>query len=202
MMILPGTALWQAFIDGHQFLTDHGEAVTTRIADAGTLVLPTGRIVVSDPILDPFQKPFTVAVPPGSYPVLLSLIKDDVGLVMVHFAEGTPVRWQAANPESFGVDSVTGCLMDQKVSRFLRKKAESDKYERFIRRFQDAMEENDGLWGLYCFDLQSGANVILFRTWGGDGVFPCYFGRDVQGQLVCLVIDMYLYDHLRGSGED
>jgi hypothetical protein len=121
-MDLPNMALWHAFVDGHRFQTDDGESVTTRIADAGALVLPTGRIVVSDPILDPFNKPFTVVVPPGTYPVLLSLIKDDVALVMVSFAEGSPVRWQATKPANFGVDSATGCLMDQKVCRFLRRK--------------------------------------------------------------------------------
>jgi Protein of unknown function (DUF4241) len=201
-MELPNIALWHAFADGHQFLTDDGQSVTTRIADAGALVLPTGRIVVSDPILDPFNKPFTVAVPPGAYPVLLSLIKDDVGLVMVNFAEGTPVRWQAAKPERFGVDSATGCLMDQKLRQFLRRKSESEEYEEYIRRFQDAMEENDGLWGRCCVDRESGANVVLFRTWGGDGVFPSFFGYNFEGVVVCLVTDMFLCsDHVVGSAQ-
>jgi hypothetical protein len=199
-MELPDIALWHAFADGHQFLTEDGESVTTRIADAGVLVLPTGRIVVSDPILDPFNKPFTVAAPPGTYPVLLSLIKDHVALVMVNFAEGTPVRWHKSKPETFGVDSATGCLMDQKVCRFLRRKAEDGKYERYTRRFQDSLGENDGLWGAYCLDAQSGANVVVFRTWGGDGVFPSFFGYNAEGQLVCLVTDMFLcFEHVLGS---
>jgi Protein of unknown function (DUF4241) len=199
-MELPHIALWHAFEDGHRFQTKDGESVTTRLVDAGSVVLPTGRIVVSDPILDPFNQPFTIAVPPGSYPVLLSLIKDDVALVMVNFAEGTPVRWQATKPESFGVDSATGCLMDQKVGRFLRKKAESGKYDNYIRRFQDALEENDGLWGSYCVDSESGANVILFRTWGGDGHFPSFVGYNAEGEVVCLATDMFLcFEHVVGS---
>jgi hypothetical protein len=198
-MNLPSFALWQAFADGHRFLTADGKGVTTRIADAGTLVLPTGRIVVSDPILDPFNKPFSVSVPSGNYPVLLSLIQDEVGLVMVNFAEGTPVRWQVTKPESFGVDSATGCVMDGKVCRFLRRQALNGKYERFVRRFEDATEENEGLWGSYCLDPVSGANVILFRTWGGDGVFSSFFGYDSSGEIVCLVTDMLLSsDHIVG----
>src|SRR5688572_18746134 len=102
-MRLPDVALWKAFADGQRFITKHGEFLTTRIEDAGALVLPTGWLVAADPILDPWNKPFTVAVPPGSYPVLLSLIKDEVALVMVHFAEGTPVRWQASRPRTFSV---------------------------------------------------------------------------------------------------
>lgn len=202
-MELPINALGDAFTDGHRFQTDDGEFVTTRIADAGALVLPTGRIVVSDPILDPFSKPFSVAVAPGTYPVLLSLIKDDVALVMVNFAEGSPVRWQRTKPESFGVDSASGCLMDHKVCRFLRRKAEDDKYDRYSRRFQDALEENEGLWGSYCIDRASGANVVVFRTWGGDGTFPSFFGYNASGELVCLVTDMFLcFDNVIGSAED
>jgi hypothetical protein len=201
-MKLPSTALWHAFTDGHRFQTDDGEFVATRLADAGALVLPTGRIVASDPILDPFSKPFTIAVPAGTYPVLLSLIKDDVALLMVNFAKGSPVRWQATNPENFGVDSATGCLMDQKVCRFLRRKAENDKYHRYVRRFQDAMEENEGLWGSYCVDCDSGANVVLFRTWGGDGLFPSFFGYNADGEVVCLVTDMFLcFDRVLGSAD-
>jgi hypothetical protein len=201
-MELPTIALWDAFTDGHRFETDDGESVTTRIADAGGLVLPTGRIVVADPILDPFNKPFSVAVPAGTYPVLLSLIKDDVALGMINFADGAPVRWEAPRPENFGVDSATGCLMDHKVCRFLRRQAENDKYDTYVRRFQDALEENEGLWGSYCVDSASGANVVLFHTWGGDGVFPSFFGYNADGEVVCLVTDMFLCsDHVVGSAQ-
>jgi hypothetical protein len=201
-MELPSNALWDAFTDGHRFETDDGGSVITRIVDAGGLVVPTGRIVVSDPILDPFNKPFSVAVPADTYPVLLSLIKDDVALVMVNFAKGPPVHWKPAKPETFGVDSATACLMDHKVCRFLRRKAENDKYDNFIQRFQDAIEQNEGLWGNYCVDTESGANVILFRTWGGDGVFPSFFGYNAEGEVTCLVTDMFLCsDHVLGSAK-
>jgi len=199
LMELPNIALWHAFADGHRFVTDDGDVVTTRTADAGPLVLPTGRIVVSDPILDPWNKPFTLAVPPGTYPVFLSLIQDDVALVMVHLSEESPVRWKPAKPESFGVDSATGCLMDHKVSRFLRRKAECGKYEQYMQRFQVAMDEK-GLCGNYVVDRESGANVVLFHTWGGDGRFPSFFGFDSEGKPICLVIDMFLgFDRVIGS---
>jgi hypothetical protein len=202
-MKLPSNALWEAFIDGHRFQTDDGEFATTCIADAGTLVLPTGRIVVSDPIIDPFNKPFSVAVAPDAYPVLLSIINDDVALVMVNFAEGPPVRWLPAKPKSFRVDSATGCLMDHTVCRLLNRKVENDKYEKYSQRFQGALEENEGLWGSYCIDSKSGANVVLFRTWGGDGTFPSFFGYNAADEVVCLITDMFLSsDHVVGSGMD
>lgn len=202
-MELPSHALWDAFTEGHRFITDVGESVTTRVVDAGALVLPTGRIVVSDPILDPFNKPFSVSVTPDSYSVLLSLIKDDVALVMVNFAEGPPVYWQKTKPDSFEVDSGCGCLMDHKVSRFLRRRAEDDKYEGYSRRFQDALEENDGQWGGYRVGRSSGANVVVFRAWGGDGTFPSFFGYSANDEVVCLVTDMFLnFDNVVGSAKD
>ena len=146
---------------------------------------------------------FSVTAPSGNYPVLVSLIKEEVALVMVSFAEGPPVRWRKTKPETFGVDSATGCLMDHKVCRFLRRKAAAEKYETYIRRFQDALEENEGLWGNYCLDVESGTNVVLFRTWGGDGVFPSFFGYNATGEVVCLVTDMYLcFEHVLGSAPD
>lgn len=190
-MELPSHALWDAFQDGQRFRTDTGEAVTARIVDAGPLVLPTGRIVVSDPILDPFNQPFSVTVPPESYPVLLSLIRDEVGLVMVSFAEDMPVRWQAAEPATFAVDSTLACLMDYQVNRYLRRQAEADNYEKFAHKFQKSLDEN-GLWGSCCLNRESGANVIVFRSFGGDGTFPAFFGYNAAGDVVCLVIDMFL----------
>src|SRR5262245_6782516 len=199
-MELPSNALWDAFTDGCRFQTDDGGLVTVRVADAGPLVLPTGRIVVSDPMLDPFNKPFSVAVRADTYPVLLSLVNEEVALVMVRFSEGAPVRWEAATPATFSVDSATGCLMDHKVGRFLRRKAEDDNYDKYSRRFQEALEEHEGMWGSYRVDAASGANVVLFRTWGGDGEFPSFFGYNAAGQVDCLVIDMFLCsDHVVGS---
>jgi hypothetical protein len=111
---------------------------------------------------------------------------------MVSFGEDAPVAWRAARPPSFGVDSATGCLMDAKVSRFLRRKADAGKYEQFGRRFRDALDQNDGLYGDHIIDTESGANVILFHTWGGDCHPASYFGYSADGAVSCLVTDMYL----------
>ena len=93
--------------------------------------------------------------------------------------------------------------MDHKVCRFLRRKAEDDEYDRYPRRFQDALEEHEGFWGSVCVDTASGANVVLFRTWAGDGVFPSFFGYNAAGQVACLVTDIFLcLDHVVGLVKD
>jgi Protein of unknown function (DUF4241) len=132
-MSIPQNDLWLAFQDGYQFRLNESEVtVTMRQTDAGALLLPTGRIVASDPILDPWNAPFTITVPPGTYPVHLALGNEDVAFVGVFFNEGMPVRWKKAKPGSFSVDSATGCLMDHRLNRFLRQKAIDGKYERYV----------------------------------------------------------------------
>jgi hypothetical protein len=62
------------------------------------------------------------------------------------------------------------------------------------------MEENEVLWGNRCVDSESGANVVMFRTWGGDGVFPSFVGHNADGEVVCLITDMFLgFGHVLGS---
>jgi hypothetical protein len=188
---LPGPSLWDIFADGARIATIDGTTIA-RTLDLGYLTLPTGRIVASDPFLDPWNEPFSVGVPRGAYLVLLALVWGEVAAVMVYFGDGPPVSWRPADPPAFAVDSATGCLMDHKVCRFLRRRADEDKYERYARRFREAIDETNGLGANYCVDPDSGANIILFRTWGGDGHFPSYFGYSADGSVVCLVTDMYL----------
>jgi hypothetical protein len=188
---LPGPSLWDLFADGARIATING-TTTAHTLDLGYLTLPTGWIVASDPFLDPWNEAFSVRVRPGAYLALLAVVQGDAASVMVYFGDGPPVSWRPADPPAFAVDSATGCLMDQKVWRFLRRRAEEDRYERYARRFREALDEADGLWANYCVDPESGANIILFRTWGGDGHFPSFFGYSGDGSKVCLVTDMYL----------
>ena len=128
----PGNALWWAFEDGCEFRPNGSERIVTmHCEDAGSISLPSGRIVVSDPLLDPWRPPFSTTVLPRSYSVHLALGNDEVALVMVLFKEGRPTIWTRAKPESFSVDSATGCLMDYTAARFLRRKANAGKYNRY-----------------------------------------------------------------------
>jgi len=163
-----------------------------RSTDAGSLTLPSGRIVVADPNLNPWNPPFKTTVPPGTYPVHLALGDDDVALVMVLFEEGPPTRWKRAQPSTFSVDSATGCLMDFTLARLLRRKAELGRFDRYYRMFENEMAET-GLWANFTPIPTTESNIVLFHTWGGDGVFPIYFGFDDAANPMCMVIDMLLH---------
>lgn len=97
-----------AFQDGAKFRFGGSDTVVTMSStDAGSILLPTGRIVAADPLLDPWQQPFTVHVPPGFYPVHFALAGGEVAVAMLLFNEGEPVVWKRAKPRYVSVDSAT-----------------------------------------------------------------------------------------------
>jgi len=191
-MDLPSPALWTAFQGGQRFETVRG-MIEMRCREAGSLVLPTGRIVVCDPQFDLFQQPFAVCVDPGEYPAFLALTDlSEIALLMVKFGDGEPTRWVRAKPLFFSVDSASACIMDAKLARMLIRASENDRFDRHWKRAADAMEENDGLWGNVCLHDESRANMIALRTMGGDGAFCSYFGYSKDNQVTCLVTDFFL----------
>src|SRR5688500_15417555 len=106
--------------------------IVTREVVIGELNLPSGKVVACDGfVIDSNTPPFSLAVPPGKYPVVLTLARsrpgDDerVAYAAIRFAPAKPARWEMAvgagnDPKSlkadevfaYGVDSGTGCFMD------------------------------------------------------------------------------------------
>jgi hypothetical protein len=91
--------------------------------------------------------------------------------------------------------------MDYRVSRFLRRQATEGRYQPYWTQFRDALDAAGGL----CTDVRigrsSGANVLLFHTWGGDGHPASFFGYGARGKVVCLVTDMFLEFGVEGVHE-
>jgi len=112
-----------------------GQVAFTR-HDLGALYLATGHIVANDPFVCYQADPFTVAVPPGAYPVSVSVADfgndKRVACAMIKFSDSPPARWEMAvvndeqaaglaglDAESFfgyGVDAGTGGFMDKSVA--------------------------------------------------------------------------------------
>lgn len=131
-----------AFQDGHGAVDQLGQRLTVRVEHVGTLALPTGHIVACDPFwLTEAFDPYTTVVPPGHYPVRLSIATfadgdRRVACAMLSFAEREVVRWELAlrpgqDPrdlppgELFGypVDAGTGCFADQATMEALMAQA-------------------------------------------------------------------------------
>jgi len=105
--------------------------ITSDVVHAGDLVLPSGRIIACDPgwLWCKDVAPFTRTVPPGRYPVLLSVVDYwTIACAMVKFCSESPVRWEMALRPSedlaelrrneffgYGVDAGMGCFVDAHV---------------------------------------------------------------------------------------
>ena len=129
--------LLRAMRDGERF-----EDSTIRVVEIGPLVLPTGRIVACDPsvFVGNDEPAYTRGVPPGRYPVRLSLLVNSgtskeyetVACAAIHFTDVPVDRWEMAlrpywdertlrpgQQFGYGVDAGQGCFADEQAVSFL-----------------------------------------------------------------------------------
>ncbi|GAB3848809.1 DUF4241 domain-containing protein [Dactylosporangium cerinum] len=164
---------------------------------AGPLHLTSGRLVAADPSsLDFDAVPFTVLVPPGSYPVSVSLATfvDDprhsrVCAVRLDVTHQPVIRWEMALRDGqeplelgygeffgFGVDAGMACFVDADAAG----------------RMQDVWRTLAGLVEPRYRTIDSGAMVAWSSGWG-DGAYPTWIGYDATGSVACFVADMLLF---------
>ncbi|MGP4083508.1 DUF4241 domain-containing protein [Streptomyces sp. KR55] len=182
-----------------------GPYVVERVIEAGSLRLPTGRIVACDPgWLDPGE-PFTVAVPPGSYRMQIaaaayptehwgkSLHMEDFTGARILISDKPTATWELAlrpgeDPRTlregefygFGVDTGTGCFVDAAAAGRLT-------------GGENTIPDDDSADGILVLDdPESGGNLIVYPSGMGDGSYPVWIGRDDDGEVTCLVADMLI----------
>lgn len=199
-----------AFVDGFAVETDYGPS-TLRIHRIGDLAVPTGFLVACDPFVNFDATPFSSPVPPGTFPVELSVVDFGDGDQRVAFArvrvnESIPVSWRMAltegqDPKSledghfFGypVDSGTGCFMDAETSVHFDKKLDDSSYTDLMMAEMEKNYRHTWDWANFSFDGTSG-NLITFKSGLGDGVYPSFFGHDDQGRIAELLTDFIVID--------
>jgi hypothetical protein len=209
---MASTDFSKLFEDGKVIRTEQWE-VTLRSRPLCDLLLPTGRVVACDPFTSPDAEPFAREVPPGSYPVTLSVAHFDdgdqrVAAAMVRFAGREAVRWEMAlAPEDdpaelgegeifgYGVDSGSGCFMDEAAAESLLDRVESD--ERYFDEMAAEMEKayvDTWSWASLVPGETEPSNVVAFSSGVGDGRYASYFGLDEGGHVVSLVTDFSLFE--------
>ncbi len=205
----------KAFIEGRTVETDYGPA-TLRTHNIGELSVPTGLIVACDPFVFFDSIPFTTKIPPGSYPVLLSVERrgtdERVAFALLQISREDAVRWELAvrpdqsmavlkDDEFYGypVDSGTGCFMDCEAAKVFLKKLEdevwTDDYSYSNQMMSDMKKNYVHTWDWGNFELEGVAgNLIAFTSGLGDGLYPSYFGFDAYGNVTGLVTDFGFVD--------
>ena len=167
--------------------------------------------------VEPGQYPVTLSVAKGSTPAM----GDRYAAARIKFSENRPVKWLLAlrgneNPagltrdgEYFGfqVDASFGCFVDEqgrepylRLCRLLEQHGRDlmadffspqlkESYAKFPR---NQREEGDWFNALIPGDDQ--INLAVFQTGFGEGVYPCYWGLDEEGEAAQLVADFFVFD--------
>ncbi|WP_144126071.1 DUF4241 domain-containing protein [Catellatospora sichuanensis] len=174
-----------------------GRVLRIELHEAGALRLPSGRVVAADPsALDFDARPYTVGVPPGVYPVTVSLARfvDDpqhtrVAAVRLAITQRPVVTWELALRDGqdplalgyreyfgFGVDGGTACFTDAASS------------SRLVAAGRD-------LGGLVDprFTVVEDDTMAAWSSGWGDGAYPVWIGRDGGRDVACFVADMLLF---------
>jgi hypothetical protein len=153
-------------------------------------------------------------VPLGSHPVLLYLGE---GTELVAYGEmkisnDPVVSWQPAdlvgtgrsssNVSVFPVDTGMACFMDpESRSVFSAHEQEMEEaYEGYdyagdylLEQFHGRDNPGDEGCVIQPYPDQS-ANMVLFTTGFGDGIYSCYCGHNAEGKLVSVVMDFDIMD--------
>jgi hypothetical protein len=179
---------------------------TLRRVPAGTLRLPTGRIVACDPqVISGQEEAFVTSVGPGDYPVTLLLAKDDdsewVAAAQIHFRNEPVARWETARtPEDgdletvgYGVDNGTGCFIDAAVLPVAAQLADGNEEYGDTLADVEAAPDSDSVSVEISLGDAAG-NLVAFGTGTGSGLYPSFFGLGADGQPVCLVTDFEVID--------
>ncbi len=197
-----------AFQDGATITDAEWTVATMRVQSLGDLVAPTGEIIACDPLTAIEPTPFAQRIAPGRYPVFASMAAlangdQRVAAVMLRLRDAPVARWDLARlagqeeitlqPDEFfgySVDAGVGCFMDLATADALDTRYEAD--ESYDEALIDALEANRAQEWDYAnvtLDEATGANLILFASGWGDGVYASYWGYDASDAAVCLVTD-------------
>jgi hypothetical protein len=186
--------------------------LTLRHVEVGRLRLPSGRIVVCDPLVDPDVLPYARAVPPGDYPVRLALGREADGeerlaAAWIALGEGPVAVWLGATAKGSGatknldkgfahpVDSSTSAFMSPEAARVFADMLD----EAYHDRINALMEAGpDGSAAVVEWPEHPGLNAVVFRT-DSDGLYPTYWGDDSSGRAVVLLTDFGLLDPPRAT---
>jgi hypothetical protein len=214
LLFRPGTRLE---VGTSEAIAGVGGTVAVEVPQLGTLRLPSGALIACDPTyLRPVEPdagervtksyayqqsrhPFTVAVPPGDYLVVMSRFRwlsgsgPLVAAVKVWVSDGPVDSWETALragedlrtlPDGgffgFGVDAGAGCFFDATAASAL-----ASQTREFVLWPEESRELTDDA---------SGANLIAFSSGWGDGSYPVWIGRTASGDIACFVADLLTFD--------
>lgn len=196
---------WRAFQPGVVMRDPDLGDVTFEQRDIGAVLLPSGRLVVGDVLVDPELPPLAEALKPGRYLVEVAIghLPDGdqrIGAARIRLTDVEPIEWfvamragqvvgsVAADDVLFGVDSGNAAFLSAEAAAHLATTADDKLYQRIC----DAMDANyvhTRSWVDFRLDPASGLNVVVFSAGLGDGSYPVYVGVGPDGTAACIVTE-------------
>ena len=190
-----------------------GREATVRVVAGAELRLPTGRLVAAEPwsYFDDGAEAyaFTQCVAPGSYPVELIIAGypdpadprglrrfDEVAAARLVIRDAPAVSWHLALREAeteagLGDDEYYGYSVDGGNGSFgspeVFASIERDEAADDLAYIAGDLERVDEV-GIYT-DKATGANLVMFRSGGGDGCYATWVGYTADGEVACYVTD-------------
>jgi hypothetical protein len=193
-----------ALVEGR--IDDGGDDRTLTVHQLGALKVPSGKVEASDPFVNLGGSGVVVDVPPGEYPVRVTVAdvseeQDGSHLreayLSLVLADGAPAAVELAHENGVMVDAGTVAFAD--AGAIAECMPEGDWYEdlfdddtdeSWFARMDDPDHLRAGCANIVMPLAEAGENVILSHSGWGDGVFPVVRTRDAGGKMLGLHIDL------------
>ncbi|MEN3793246.1 DUF4241 domain-containing protein [Fulvimarina sp. MAC3] len=191
----------------------------------GDLMLPDGRVVAMDPLVQPDALPQSRRVKPGSYPVSIVVGTpkySSAALLVIRFAEGVPDRFAMGVPEGRSAeglkdDEYYGVPVDAGLAAFANtafaadiEKREAEEIARigddYSNYYDDVLAAQfpgttSSEFGLHKpLPEGTGAAAISQSGWG-DGFYPVIWGLDANGTPMLAYIDFQVIENADNSSD-
>jgi len=184
------------------------------VTPIGDLELPTGEIIVCDPLITGTEMPaLSRKVKPGRYPVSLLEAQGRVAVAVLRFRPGTPVRWELATLPGQDVatlkgDEIFGYPVDAGLGSFMDKTAMVLMLERQSKLQADQNYYDDVLAAEFAPNQDrfvmhrpvagNPLNIAMFWSGWGDGFYPSFWGLDAAGEPLLLTTDFGVLEDADG----
>ena len=194
------------------FNKDFVESPLIESFEAGNLILTSGKLVASDPLITSEMPAFTTAFPVGEFPVLVhkEIESNCIAYTEIVFSAAEITTWELATSEGqnltdleegevygFPVESGMGCLMDYEtqenlnlLEQHLFKRKGDDFTGIYEEFFHEHFFQEEGAVNQYAFlkpNEEKPGNLFAFETGYGEGFYASYIGFDKNNVPVKVV---------------
>lgn len=198
------------------------------VHDLGELKVPSGRLEASDPFVS-LGEGLVVAIPPGSYPVRVTVTdvsEEQNGshlresYLSVVLAEGEAARVEFLAPEGatppedpdefYGVPVDAGTVGFADADAVARCMPEGDWYSDLFDTGRDdswfalmdsAKHYREGCANIVLPLAAEGENLVLAHSGWGDGFYPVVGAYDAAGNLLGVHIDLFIEEREAGEAD-